>query len=124
MPEPTFTEADVEVCRNDECWHAPLQLNHDGQPSSLILNAGLPGVMLRIEPITEGLRVSTDFQLNEYSEVVVGDVLKVSFSDANGASLFAVSGTTRTVNGTDSYPNGRECDRFPCRQATAEVTDP
>ncbi len=60
--------------------------------------------------------------VSDYAKVAVGDVLQVTFSDSSGKQLIAVSGTIRATS--DSYPNGRDCDRVPCRQGTAEVTSP
>jgi hypothetical protein len=43
-----------------------------------------------------------------------GDTYRVTLTDSLGTEVAALS---EPVDYTESYPNGRECDRIPCRQA-------
>ena len=118
----TFEEGEVEACRNEQCWRATLRLNEDGETQFLRLDeADAYAAELRITPLADGLSVRASFPALNPSDIAVGDVLKVTFTDLSGTAQIAVSGKTRTVS--DSYPNGPDCDPSPCRQATAEVTD-
>jgi len=121
MPRLTDDPLQIEVCRNDQCWQEQLVPNDQRQ----FLPFGDDNfwfATLVLQPFPDIWNVTTAFHVADYSQVVVGDVLKVTFSSADGEQLFSVSGTTRSF--TDSYPNGPDCEPSPCRQATAEITHP
>jgi len=113
----------VEACRNGQCWQAQLASNPNGQVQSLSFNENgdwYATLQLRVEP--SNWYVTVEFPVKNYSDVVVGDALKLTFTDANGKQLYTVSGTTNAP--MDSYPNGPDCEPSPCRQATAEISEP
>jgi hypothetical protein len=121
MPPLTDDSLQVEACRNDQCWQE--QLVPNGQRQFLSFGDDNFWVAtLVIQPVPDSWSVTAAFPVMDYAQVVVGDVLKVTFSNADGKQLFTVSGTTRSF--VDSYPNGPDCEPSPCRQGTAEITDP
>jgi len=122
LPELAVHEANVEACRNAQCWQTSVIFRNDRDQLLRFEDASALHAQLLFEPLTTSFRVSAYFPVTDAKDVVLGDALRVTFADAKGSELFTVSGTTQSIS--DIYPNGRDCESSPCRQGQAEITEP
>jgi hypothetical protein len=109
----------LEVCRNGVCGHAtPSQLpTATGSGTGAQLTGALTG-SLTVWTASTGFRLDLQIGLGEPSSSFAnGDTYTVKLTGADGA----VAGSfDRTATYVDSYPNGKDCDPTPCREATLE----
>jgi hypothetical protein len=109
----------IEVCRNGVCGHATpsdLPTATDTGKGVQLAGALAGGVVVWTAPT--GFRVDVQVgQGDPSSSFANGDVYTVKLTGADGAVAGSV---TRTATYVDSYPNGRDCDPTPCRQATLD----
>ncbi len=124
LPQTAFTEAaTIKLCRNDQCWQSQLSPSNAVPARHMFLtDDGYSYAELWLEPTANSFTATANVFAYDYSEVAIGDVLRVTFSDSSGTALLAASGTIRSTS--DNYPNRRDCDLSPCRQGTAEITSP
>ncbi|MEI9952218.1 MAG: hypothetical protein WDO74_25335 [Pseudomonadota bacterium] len=124
LPRTAFTEAaTIELCRNDQCWQSQLPASGAVPVQYLSLtDDGDRYGELWLEPTANSFTATANVFVQDYSDVAIDDVLRVTFSDSSGTALLAASGTIRSTS--DNYPNRRDCDLSPCRQGTAEITSP
>jgi hypothetical protein len=110
----------IEVCRNGVCGHVtPSDLSTTTGSGTGAQLTGALGGGITVWTTSSGFRVDVQIGLGDPSSSFAnGDAYTVKLTGADGV----VAGSfDRTATYVDSYPNGKDCDPTPCREATLDA---